>query len=391
MAGTIVRPPSEKRAAKALEDDRIPASATGVIAVDLDALASNWRALAKLVSPAECAAVVKANAYGLGAARVIPALRRAGCRTFFIATADEGAAARALAPDATIYALDGMTPGSADAFLNFKIIPVLGSIAELREAVASLSGQSAFPVALHVDSGLNRLGLSLADVQDVNAVPSRLKGLDIKLVLSHLACADDPTHPKNEAQRKVFDQMRALLPAARASIAASDGLMLGRAYHYGLVRPGYALYGGQAFQGGRTPVEPVVSVHARILHVRDVAAGGTVGYGATWSAARASRIAIIAAGYADGIPRAATAQLPRNVYVNGAAAPVVGRVSMDLIAIDVTGVTPVPQRGDLVELVGKHNPIETLGVQSGTIGYEILTSLSPRFHRTYIENAAHHG
>ncbi len=368
----------------------VPATATGVITIDLDAVAANWRALSKLVAPAECAAVVKANAYGLGASRVISALRRAGCRTFFIATVDEGEAARRDAPDATVFALDGLMPGAAETMLANGLVPVLGSVAEVREAAAlAKPGQRALPIALHLDSGLNRLGLSMADVRDVLTGPGRLNGLDVRLVMSHLACADDPKHPKNEAQRKAFDAMRALLPTTRASLAASDGLMLGKAYHYGLVRPGYALYGGQAFKGAATPVTPVVSVHARILQVRDVAAGESVGYSATWTASRPSRIAIVAAGYADGFHRAATINSPRAVLINATPAPVAGRVSMDLIAVDVTDCTPTPQRGAFVQLAGDALSIETVGSQNGTIGYDVLTSLSQRFHRVYKEDATH--
>jgi alanine racemase len=367
-----------------------PAAATGVITVDLDVLASNWRALADRVMPAECAAVVKANAYGLGAERVIPALRRAGCTTFFIATADEGADARRFAPDATVFALDGLMPGSAEVLCAHDVAPVLGSVAEVLEVAAfAKSTQRRVSVALHLDTGLNRLGLSVADVGDL--INERvLDALDVKLIMSHLACADDPAHPKNAAQRQTFDAMCALLPDAPASLAASDGLMLGPDYHYDLVRPGYAVYGGQAFKGGTTPVQPVVRVHARILHVRDVAIGETVGYAAAWTATRPSRIAIVAAGYADGFHRAASQPGPRTVLINDTAAAVIGRVSMDLIAVDVTDCAPAPQRGAFVQLIGHANSIDAAGAQSGTIGYEVLTSLSQRFHRVYKEDA-HHG
>ena len=374
----------------AAEIDTVPSAATGVVTVDLDAVAANWRALAQFVAPAECGAVVKANAYGLGAARVIPTLRRAGCRTFFVATANEGAEARALAPDAAIFALDGLLPGALEVLVANTVYPVLGSIAEVRDAAAfAKSSQRPIRVALHLDSGLNRLGLSLADVRDVISGPGRLHGIDVQLVMSHLACADEPDHPKNATQRKAFDAIRALLPATRASLAASDGLMLGKAFHYGLVRPGYALYGGQAFMGAATPVVPVISVHARILQIRDVEAAETVGYAAAWTAQRDSKIAIVAAGYADGFQRAATIPGPRMVKINGSLAPVIGRVSMDLIAVDVTDLPTPPQRGGFAMLVGEGLPIERAAAESGTIGYEVLTSLSNRFHRVYREASSH--
>jgi alanine racemase len=204
--------------------------------------------------------------------------------------------------------------------------------------------------------------------------------------MSHLASADDPADPKSEAQRIVFDRLRARLPKAPASLAASDGLMLGPAYHYDLVRPGYALYGGQAFKGGQTPVRPAVSIAARVLQVRDVAPGETVGYSGTWRASRPSRIAVIAAGYADGIARAISSNGHTNgrVSIAGATAPIIGRVSMDLITVDVTDVKAPVLRGDLATFVGPGLTIEAMGAASGTIGYEVLTRLGTRFHRRYV-------
>jgi len=367
----------------------IPASATGVITIDLHQLVANWRALAALVAPAECAAVVKADAYGLGAGRVIPALWSAGCRTFFIATPDEAATARRLAPAATIYALDGLVAGATADLISAAAIPVLGSIDEIfawRQAVSA--HPSRLRAALHIDTGLNRLGLSEAEIETLTRDGLLAGGLDVALVMSHLACADDPQSPKNEEQRETFERLRKLLPAARASLAASDGLMLGASFHYDLVRPGYALYGGQAFKGGATPVGPVVSAQARILQIRDVPAGASVGYSATWQAKRTSRIAVIAAGYADGIARSlsSTPERPGGVVgFRGQEAPIVGRVSMDLITIDVTDLGPPPQQGDFIDLIGPGLTIEGMGTAAGTIGYEVLTRLGPRFHRSYVD------
>lgn len=372
----------------------LPADATGLITVDLDALCANWRALAQLVAPAECGAVVKADAYGLGAAEVIPALARAGCRTFFIATPEEASAARRLVPSARLFALDGLVPGSAQNFIAADVAPVLSGLDEIADwsAHARQAGRR-LPAALHVDSGLNRLGLSADDVSILASERERLEHLDVRLVMSHLACADDPDHPHNARQRAAFEQRRATLalPSASASLAASDGLMLGAPFHYDLVRPGYALYGGQAFQGGATPVNPVVTVAAGILQVRTVDAGESVGYSASWVAPRQTRVAIVAAGYADGIGRGLSASSNETggvVMVHGQRAPIVGRVSMDLITVDVTDVAGDVQRGDLVTLIGPGLTIEAMGRAAGTIGYEVLTRLGTRFARRYVGGGA---
>lgn len=370
----------------------LPPGATGRITIDLDVLARNWQALAALVAPAECGAVVKADAYGLGAAEIIPALARAGARTFFVATPDEAEKARRLAPTARLFALDGLLPGAADTFIATGTAPVLATLDDIAawKAGAARAGTK-LPAAIQVDTGLNRLGLSEADVELIADDPSLLDGLDLRLVISHLACADDPAHPHNDIQQANFERLRARLPSAPASLAASDGLMLGPRFHYDLTRPGYALYGGQAFQGGSTPVNPVVTVEARILQVRDLAPGDTVGYSATWRAERPSRIAIVAAGYADGLARAlstASGTTGTTVSINGNPAPIVGRVSMDLITVDVTDISASVAAGDMATLVGPGLTIESMGHAAGTIGYEVLTRLGPRFVRRYTNGAA---
>lgn len=364
-------------------------SAPGIITIDLDALAGNWRALARLVAPAQCGAVVKADAYGLGVSRVAPALWTAGCRTFFVATTAEAHEVRTLAPKSEIFVLDGLMPGGADGLLSASAQPVLSSLPEVREwAAAGRQTGKPLACALHLDSGLNRLGLADGEVRALASEPELLNALDVRLVMSHLACADDPADPKNEDQRRRFDELQSILPdGIGRSLAASDGLMLGKAYHYDLVRPGYALYGGQAFRGGPTPVKPVVGVQARILQVRDVAPGETVGYAASWRATRPSRIAILAAGYADGFMRSGSSPGAHDgavVEIAGMLCPIAGRISMDLITVDVTDVQPTPQRGSLAGLVCPQIPLEAMGQRAGTIGYEVLTSLSRRFHRTYI-------
>ncbi|HKZ97208.1 MAG TPA: alanine racemase [Hyphomicrobiaceae bacterium] len=375
-----------------MKQDAVPAGATGVITIDLGQLGANWQALAKLVHPAQCGAVVKANAYGLGADRVVPALARAGCRTFFIATATEAHAARRLVPSATLFALDGLLPGAGSDLRRAGAVPVLSSLAEVREWASLVEGQAEkVPTALHVDTGLNRLGMPEHEVEELVRDSRILDRLDVRLVMSHLVSADDPEDPRNERQLAAFERLRGRLPRAPASLAASDGLMLGARYHFDLVRPGYALYGGQAFRGGPTPVGPVVRVSARILQIRDVAPGETVGYSASWRARRASRVAVVAAGYADGLPRSLSApdgHAGGMIAIRGRPAPIVGRVSMDLITVDVTELGDLAlERGELVDLIGPGLTIEAMGSAAGTIGYEVLTRLGPRFPRVYVDEA----
>lgn len=366
------------------------AATTGLVTIDVAQLARNWQSLARLVEPARCGAVVKADAYGLGAARVIPVLAQAGCASFFIATPQEGLQARALAPGAEVFALDGLLPGAADTFARADIAPVLSTLPDA--AAWARLGKALgrrLPCALHLDSGLNRLGLTARDARRLAADADLLAMLDVRLVMSHLACADTPADPKNREQLLAFETLSALFRSAPRSLAASDGLMLGKAYHFDLVRPGYALYGGQASATHRTPVEPVVTVTARILAVNDVPPGESVGYAASWRASRASRIATIAAGYADGIPRSASWRDGRacgHVLIAGQKAPIVGRVSMDLITVDITDVPRdnVEAGGEAV-LFGSALSIENAGHEAGTIGYEILTRLGTRFERAYVE------
>lgn len=369
------------------------AGATGIVRIDLSAIANNWKALAGRVGPARCGAVVKADAYGLGAARVIPALLAAGCETFFIATPDEAAVARTLAPNAQIFALDGLAGDGGEAFTALGVMPVLSTFDDAaRWSALGLSRASNLAAALHIDTGLNRLGLSARDVRRIAAEPALIAGIDVALIMSHLASADNPADPKNRDQLVAFETLTALLPRRPRSLAASDGLMLGSAYHFDLVRPGYALYGGQASQSDPAPVKPAVSVFARILAINDVPRGESVGYSATWRAMRPSRIATIAAGYADGVPRSASAPDGRpggHVMIGKTLAPIVGRVSMDLITVDVTDVSPdVARSGAFATLIGDGLSIEDAGYAAGTIGYEILTRLGQRFQRVYTDGGA---
>ena len=362
---------------------------TAILTIDLDALAANYRRLRELAGPAECAAVVKADAYGIGMAEAAPVLWRAGCKIFFVATLAEAQALRSLLPEAVIYVFSGLLPGTAAMFRTHDLRPVLNSAEEIKEwATYSASLGEKLPCAVHVDSGMNRLGLSVHEVEAVASARDLWTAMTLSLVMSHLACADDPSHPKSEAQLQAFDRLRALLPDSIASLANSAGILLGRSYVYDLVRPGIALYGGHPRRQGPNPFQPVVHLAGRILQVRTAAPGETVGYGATRTFKRASRVATVAVGYADGFFRALSTKDGAEglvVSIGGHAAPVLGRVSMDLISVDVTGVPEaLSQRGAWVELIGPNVTAQEFAARAGTIDYEVLTNLGRRALRRYI-------
>jgi alanine racemase len=364
-------------------------SDTAILTIDLNALAANYRSLRTLAASAECAAVVKADAYGLGMAQAAPALARAGCRTFFVATLGEAAALRALLPDVIIYVFSGLMPGTAELYRAADLRPVLNSAAEIKEwASFCLSRDEQFPCAVHIDSGMNRLGLSADEVDQVANMRDLWQAMTLSLVMSHLACADEPDHPKSEAQRKIFDRLRARLPRALASLANSAGILLGPDFAYDLVRPGLALYGGHPRRHGNNPFRPVVHLKGRVLQVRHVAPGETIGYGATHTLNRASRVAVVSVGYADGFFRSLShkdGQEGFAAYIGAHAAPILGRVSMDLITIDISSVPEaVSGRGAWVELIGPNVPAHAVAARAGTIDYEVLTNLGRRALRRYI-------
>lgn len=381
---------TQRRARDAAASERNEGpSETAILTVDLDALVANYRRLRDLASPAECAAVVKADAYGLGMAEAAPALWRAGCKTYFVAILGEALTLRALLPDAIIYVFAGLMPGTAELFRAYNLRPVLNSAEEIREwaSFCATRGER-LPCAVHIDSGMNRLGLSAEEVDQVADARDLWPAMTLSLVMSHLACADEPKHPKSEAQRKIFDRLRARLPQALASLANSAGILLGGAYTYDLVRPGIALYGGHPRRQGENPFHPVAHLKGRILQVRNVAAGETVGYGATRTMNETSRVATVSVGYADGFFRSLSAkdgEAGLVVHVGAHAAPVLGRVSMDLIAIDVTGVPEdIACRGAWVELIGPNVSAQEMARHAGTIDYEVLTNLGRRAFRRYI-------
>ena len=330
------------------------------------------------------AGVVKADAYGLGAARVGPALRDAGCRHFFVAQLAEGVALReALGPGPMIAVLNGFAPGAeGDAAL----LPVLNGLPDVEaHAAAGRRRGRAVPAILHLDTGMSRLGLDAREQEAVAADPSRLEGLDLRWLMTHLACADEPEHPLNAAQAARFAAICARLPvAAPRSVANSSGMFLGPAFASDLARPGCALYGINPTPGRPNPMRQAVRLDAPVLQVREIAPGDTVGYGATWTAGRTSRVATVAAGYADGYLRALSGRASGDFA--GQSVPLIGRVSMDLIAFDVTdapGIAP----GGAINLIGPGgNTPDEVAARAGTIGYEILTSLGNRYRREYVSD-----
>jgi alanine racemase len=366
------------------------ASAGAIITVDLGAIAVNWRRLKSRLAPnTECAAVVKADAYGLGARRIVPALVAAGCRTFFVVTLDEGFDLAPLPPGRAIYVLAPPITGNEFAIADAGLIPTLNTLGDVEawSAFARAAGRP-LPAALHVDTGMRRLGLAPAEMAVLANEPDRLSGIDVRLFLSHLACADEPHHPLNARQLAQFIAAKSRLAAAHvappASLANSSGIFLGAEYHFDLVRPGAALYGVAPVPGEPNPMAEAVRMQAKILQVRDVDAPETVGYGATHRFARPGRIATVAAGYADGYPRALSNT--GACYIGQHRAAVVGRVSMDLTTIDVTGLPEnLVRPGTLVDLIGPFNPLDDVAAAAGTIGYELLTRLGRRAHRVWKE------
>lgn len=363
-------------------------SAPALLTIDLGALTDNYRTLAAHAPSAECAAVVKADAYGIGAAQAIPALAVAGCRTFFVATVGEAKAARRCAPDADIYVLDGLFPGAAAPYGDDALRPVLGGIEEIREwAEFCRNTGKSLPAAIHIDTGMNRLGLRAEDVETLAQDPALLETFLPALVMSHLACADDPANPMNETQRAIFETLRARLPAMPASLANSPGILLGETFHYDMIRPGISLYGGRAAGNEPAAMKPVVSLHARIAQLRTAQTGESVGYGAATTLSRETRVATVMTGYADGIFRnlgASEGKSGLTAYIDDHAAPILGRVSMDMITLDVTDVPAgLARRGTFVELIGRHTSVDDMADKSGTLGYEVLTSLGRRYQRVY--------
>jgi alanine racemase len=366
-------------------------AAGGVLHIDLDALAANWRILRDHAGGAETAAVVKANAYGTGIEKAVPALSKAGCRTFFVAHLSEAIRARAVAPEATIYVLNGLFSGTCPTYAQYDLRPVLGSFEEIEEWVGFCRAQSQkLKAAIHVDTGMNRLGLTVPQGLTLKD-RGELKDFDTALLMSHFVSAEESDNPLNAQQIEAFEALRSSLPGVPASLPNSSGIFLRDKPGYDLVRPGYALYGGNPTPDHDNPMRPVVGLEARIVQLRWVEAEHTVGYNGRWVALTRRRIATLSVGYADGYPRSSSARgrseeelLAGMALIAGHRCPFAGNVSMDLITVDVTDV-PERQvkRGDTVTLIGSELTIDEVGRRAGTIGYEILTNLGARYARAY--------
>jgi alanine racemase len=352
---------------------------TSVLTLDLDALASNHAVLKAQAGGAEIAPAVKADGYGLGAALVAARLWDEGARSFYVARLSEGLALRRALGDraATIYLLDGVTPGSAPAIEAARLTPVLNSLPQI-EAWNSHARGRVLDAALHIDTGMNRLGLRPEEAVVLTGAMDRLGHVNIDLVISHLACASEPDHPLNARQRTRFTETAALFPDARRSLANSGGIFLGDDYRFDQARPGISLYGGGPQDVPDARIKAVATLEAPILQVRVVPRGESIGYGATYTASQTTRVAILAVGYADGLPRAAH---PRGaVWFDGARRPLLGRVSMDLIAVDVTN-CDAARPGAMMQVIGPDLPVDDAATAAGTTAYELLTRIAPRARR----------
>jgi alanine racemase len=383
-ADSLLSPEANKAAALA--------AVSGILTIDLDALVANWRKLEKTAVPAECSAVIKANAYGCGIAPVARALAKAGCKTFFVATPDEAAAARAALPSAVIYVLNGLIQNNGEAYAKIDARPVIGDLNELAEwdVFCRRTGWTG-GAAIHIDTGMQRLGLTVSEAQGL--IP-RINAGDhgISLMMSHLACAESLNHPMNARQLAAFRAIASEFSGVSASLSNSSGIFLGNAFHFDMVRPGAALYGVNPTPEADNPMLPVVELKARVVQIRDVERGESVGYGGNWTARRPTRLAIISAGYADGYFRAGSSNdgtRGAEVMVAGKRCPVAGRISMDLMAVDITDLEKnAVRRGHLVTLIGEGITVDELAHHFGTIGYEVLTSLGSRYARVYKGEAA---
>jgi alanine racemase len=378
-ADSILSPEANKAAALA--------ASSGILTVDLDALVANWRKLEKTAVPAECSAVIKANAYGCGTAPVAQALAKVGCKTFFVATLDEAAVARAAVPSAVLYVLNGFIQNTGDAYAKIDARPVIGDLNELAEwDVFCRRTGWAGGAAIHIDTGMHRLGLTVVEAQGL--IP-RINAGDhgISLVMSHLACAESLNHPMNARQLAAFREIASAFSGVPASLSNSSGIFLGGSFQFDMVRPGAALYGINPTPEADNPMLPVVDLKARILQIRDVERGESVGYGGTWTARRPTKLAIVSAGYADGYFRAGGSNdgtRGAEAMVAGKRCPVAGRISMDLLAVDVTDLEKnAARRGHMVTLIGEGITVDALAHHFGTIGYEVLTSLGARYARLY--------
>ncbi|MDE0044982.1 MAG: alanine racemase [bacterium] len=354
------------------------------LVIDLEALTRNWQALARMVRPAECAGVVKADAYGLGAVQVARSLAQAGCRRFFVANPDGAAALRSVLDEtARVYVLNGLIAETGDLAAR-NMVPVLNDLGQItRWADEARRLERRLGAVVHIDTGMSRLGLPPAETARLAASPELLAPLDLHFMMSHLSCASEPEEAENHRQLELFRHAMRSFPGVRASLANSSGIFLGDAWHHDLVRPGYAVYGGNPTPSGTNPMEAVIRLKARIIQVREVPAGTRVGYGGTYTTERATRLATVPVGYADGYPRA-LGNLA-HAFIGDHTVPVVGHVSMDLMTLDIGGLPEAKAHvGTWVDLIRGRAMLDDLAGRAGTIGYELLTSLGARYARQWL-------
>ncbi|WP_169568744.1 alanine racemase [Sneathiella limimaris] len=368
-----------------------PRLSAGYITIDLVAIQKNYQKLLSLMEANDCAAVVKADAYGLGAQMVAPALHDAGCQKFFVAIPEEGVALRRILPDVEIFILGGLFPDCEEVYVHERLAPVLNSLEEIETWSKLTQSHGPLPAIIHIDSGICRLGLLEADVNALAANPGIMDGIEVEYLMSHLASADDFKNPQNQEQLDTLTGLIAKLPEGLrntpVSFANSSGMFHGTDFRFELGRPGIALYGANPTPHLENPMLPVVEWQGKVLQVHDVDSGKPVGYGATYRTSKRSRIATVSIGYADGYFRYLGNKA--EVSINNKRVPVVGRVSMDMITIDITSLDEGEcERGDLVYLIGESVTLDYIAEKAGTVAYEILTSLGQRCHRRYLDAGA---
>jgi len=369
------------------------AGTTARLQVNLTALVANYHILRQAATPAVCAAVVKADAYGLGVGPVASALWAAGCRVFYVALLSEAEVLRTLLPDAEIYVLSGLLPGAAADYHHLGVRPVLASRQEADEWSHYCRVKNIhLPAAIHVDTGINRLGMEYREAEQFFQTGRNFQGFDLCMIMSHLACGYDPGHSLNGEQVKMFAALRKYIPGVAFSLANSAGIISAPDTHFDMVRPGIALYGANPVAGNSTRLNCVITLEAAILQVRNVAQGQSVGYGATFVTQRASKIATLGLGYGDGYFRklsASNSDTKAHVIIGGHLAPVIGRVSMDMIGVDVTDLPAGSVgRGMMAEVIGENILLDRVAHASETISYELLTRLGNRFDRIYTNHEA---
>ncbi len=353
--------------------------------INIDSIIHNYQLINNKVGNTECAAVLKADAYGMGASVVAKALDKVGCSTFFVATIDEGIELRACFSknEKQIAVLSGLLEGSEDIFYSNKLTPVLNDTEQIKKwAIYNQQKKISAPSILHIDTGMNRLGLTINELYDIIKNPTELKELNVEWIMSHLACGDQPRDIMNEKQLSVFLNAKKEFPNVKASLANSAGVFLGQSYHLDMVRPGIALYGSGSGSIPSKPLKQVIKLYSRILQIRTLSTGASVGYGASYRVSKATRVATVGLGYADGYLRSLS-----NcswVFFNGLRLPVIGRISMDYITIDITQIASEKiKTGDFIEIIGDKFTLDDLATVANTVPHELLTRLGTRHHRIY--------